>query len=152
MAEKRIELLNEGRKHAEITDAEKRAVHMAREAGVDIVEAVEDFIAQHGALARSLPIEDVIDEFLEMKASESKAEDRQIKNPLDEAEICAQRSDILSALWSITAAWDRAGRPLPRLKLPDGAKSSAAFSNRRASPLRAPALPPPYRATATPRT
>ena len=50
---------------------------------------------------------------------EAMAENRQIQNPLDEAEICAQRAEILSALWSITTAWDRAGRPLPKLKLPD---------------------------------
>jgi hypothetical protein len=56
---------------------------------------------------------------VELFLREAMAEDRQIKNPLDEAEICAQRSCILSALWSITSDWDRKGRPLPRLKLPD---------------------------------
>ena len=50
---------------------------------------------------------------------EAMAENRQIKNPLNEATICAQRADILSALWSITTAWDLAGRPLPKLRLPD---------------------------------
>ena len=66
-------MLNEGRRHGEITDAERRAVHAAREAEINIAEAVERFIAERSSLARSLPIEDVVDEFLEIKATEGKS-------------------------------------------------------------------------------
>jgi integrase len=72
-SQKYIELLNEGRRHGEITDAERRAVHVAREAEINIAEAVERFIEERGALARSIPIEDAVDEFLEIRKSESKS-------------------------------------------------------------------------------
>ena len=48
---------------------------------------------------------------------EARAEDRNIAHPLDEPAIRNLRSEILSALWGLTLDWDRAGRPVPKLKL-----------------------------------
>jgi hypothetical protein len=48
---------------------------------------------------------------------EAKAEDRKIKHPLDESTLRDLRPEILSALLGITLNWDRAGRPLPKLKM-----------------------------------
>ena len=71
--QKHVELINEGRKHGEITDAERRAVLAAREHGVNIAEAVDAFIARSSAFTRSVPIESAIDEFLEIRAGEGKS-------------------------------------------------------------------------------
>ena len=43
--QKHVELANEGRKHGEITDAERRAILSAREHNVDVAAAVDAFIA-----------------------------------------------------------------------------------------------------------
>ena len=72
-AEKEVELLNEGRRHAEISDSEKRAVYAAREAGVDLISALDAFIAQQGVLTRSLPLARAVDEFLEVRENENKS-------------------------------------------------------------------------------
>jgi hypothetical protein len=56
---------------------------------------------------------------VELFLREARSEDRKINHPLDEQAIEGLRDAILSALWSITLAWDKAGRPLPRLKLKD---------------------------------
>ena len=54
---------------------------------------------------------------VELFLREAKAEDRLIKHPLDEPAIINLRPAILSALWGITMHWERAGRPLPKIKL-----------------------------------
>ena len=54
---------------------------------------------------------------IELFLREARSEDRKIKNPLDETVIEELRPAILSSLWSITRAWDEAGRPKPTLKL-----------------------------------
>ena len=54
---------------------------------------------------------------VELFLREAKSEDRRIKHPLNEQAIKELRPAILSALWSITQAWDRAGRPMPKLKM-----------------------------------
>jgi hypothetical protein len=54
---------------------------------------------------------------VELFLREAKAEDRQIKHPLDELAIRNLRPAILSALWGITLDWARAGRPMPKLKM-----------------------------------
>jgi hypothetical protein len=41
--EKIVELLNEGLRHGPITERERRAVYVAREAGVDVAEAIDAF-------------------------------------------------------------------------------------------------------------
>jgi hypothetical protein len=56
---------------------------------------------------------------IELFLREVRAEDRKIKHPLNESAIVGLREAILSALWSITLAWDKAGRPLPRLRMAD---------------------------------
>ena len=71
--QKEVELLNEGRRHAEISESEKRAVYAAREAGVDLINALDAFIAQQGVLARSLPLARAADEFLEVRENEGKS-------------------------------------------------------------------------------
>ena len=42
---------------------------------------------------------------------EAKAEERIIKNPLDDGPILALRPKILSALWALVKAWNDAGKP-----------------------------------------
>ncbi len=54
---------------------------------------------------------------VELFLKEARSEDRKINNPLDEAAIEKLRPAILSALWSMVHTWDKAGRPLPKLKL-----------------------------------
>jgi hypothetical protein len=48
---------------------------------------------------------------------EAKAEYRNIEHPIDDVAIIGLRSAILSALWSVTQAWDKAGRPAPKLRM-----------------------------------
>ena len=55
---------------------------------------------------------------VELFLREAKAEDRLIKHPLDEPTIVNLRPAILSALCGITLHWNRAGRPVPKIKLP----------------------------------
>jgi hypothetical protein len=52
---------------------------------------------------------------IELFLREARPEDRVIENPLDDARIQASRSEINSALWTIIRAWDKAGRPKPRI-------------------------------------
>lgn len=47
---------------------------------------------------------------VELFLKEAKAEDRAIKNPLDDERILALRPQILSALWALVREWDKAGR------------------------------------------
>jgi hypothetical protein len=54
---------------------------------------------------------------VELFLREAKAEDRVIEHPLDELTVNNLRPVILSALWSITLAWAKAGKPLPKLKM-----------------------------------
>lgn len=51
--------------------------------------------------------------FVELHMQEERAEDRQFKRPLEAGELLANRSQILSALWTMIQAWDHAGRPGP---------------------------------------
>jgi integrase len=69
-AEKQIELLNEGRRLGEITDAERRAVHEAREANIDLGEAVAAFKETRASLARSIPLGTAVEEMLEVRSGE----------------------------------------------------------------------------------
>ena len=62
---------------------------------------------------------------VELFLKEAKAEDRFIKNPLDDERILALRPMILSALWALVRAWDEAKRPEPKRKHP----SFEAWSN-----------------------
>ena len=55
---------------------------------------------------------------VELFLREARAEDRIIKNPLDEAGVIALRPAILSALWGLTLAWAEAGQPPPQIRLP----------------------------------
>jgi integrase len=68
-----VELTNEGRKHAEITDAERRAVIAAREAGVKLQDLIDTHLEEHAQNARSVRIDVAIDEFLEVRENEGKA-------------------------------------------------------------------------------
>ena len=54
---------------------------------------------------------------IELRLLEARAEDRIIKNPLNDATIIGYRSAILSALWSITLDWERASQPLSTTRL-----------------------------------
>jgi hypothetical protein len=72
-AVKRVELLNEGRRHAEITDAERRAIHAAREAGFSLKDAVDHYATHLEAFSRSAKVEVVIDELLSIREAEGKA-------------------------------------------------------------------------------
>ena len=54
---------------------------------------------------------------VELFLREARSEDRRIKHALNEQTIKELRPAILSALWSITQAWDRAGRPMPKLRM-----------------------------------
>ena len=71
--EKEIELLNEGRKHSEITREERQAILLARENGFPVRKAVEFYMDYHAAVGRSIPVEDAIGEFLSIRESEGKS-------------------------------------------------------------------------------
>jgi hypothetical protein len=55
----------------------------------------------------------VVELFLE----QARAEDRQIKNPLDDAKIAKIRPKILSACWALVLSWNQKGRPNPKKML-----------------------------------
>jgi integrase len=81
--EKGIELTNEGRKHEEITDAERRAVHMARELEERLIEsgvkgfslnaAIDDYAARMRLLANSVPVLRAVEEMLELREAEGRS-------------------------------------------------------------------------------
>ena len=71
--EKEIELLNEGRKHSEITRDERQAILLARENGFPVRKAVEFYIDHQAAICRSIPVEDAIEEFLSIREAEGKS-------------------------------------------------------------------------------
>jgi integrase len=71
--QKEVELLNEGRRHGPITERERRALYIAREAGVDVAEAIDSFIAQHAARERCASVELAAEELLERRESEGKS-------------------------------------------------------------------------------
>src|SRR6476659_4772879 len=71
--EKEIELINEGRKHSEITSEERQAILLARENGFPVREAVVFFMDHHAAIGRSIPVEDAIEEFLSIREGEGKS-------------------------------------------------------------------------------
>jgi integrase len=81
--EKGIELTNEGRKHEEISDAERRAVHMARELeerllergveGFSLNAAIEDYAARMQSLADSVAVLRAVEEMLELREAEGRS-------------------------------------------------------------------------------
>jgi integrase len=81
--EKRIELANEGHKHEGVNDAERRAVHMARELeqrliesgveGFSLTAAVEDYAARLRSLAHSVTVLKAVEEMLELREAEGKS-------------------------------------------------------------------------------
>jgi integrase len=81
--EKGIELTNEGRKHEGITDAERRAVHMARELeerllgsgvkGFSLTAAIEDYAARMQSLADSVTVLRAVEEMLELREAEGRS-------------------------------------------------------------------------------
>jgi integrase len=68
---KLVELTNEGRRHATISDAERRAIHEARDAGLDLASLVTEAIKARQW--SSVKLDNLIDEFLDTKAAESRA-------------------------------------------------------------------------------
>jgi integrase len=72
--EKEVELLNEGRKHGEITSEERQAILLARENGFPVREAVEFYIDHHAAIGRSISVEEAIEEFLSIREGEGKSQ------------------------------------------------------------------------------
>ena len=68
---KLVELTNEGRKHAAISDSERRAIHEARDAGLDLASLVTEAIKARQW--SSVKLDNLIDEFLDTKAAESRA-------------------------------------------------------------------------------
>ena len=81
--EKRIELLNEGRKHGELTDGERRAVIAARElneslvaegiGSFTLVDAVEHYAAYLKSLKRSTSVQRAAEELIEIREAEGKS-------------------------------------------------------------------------------
>ena len=81
--EKRIELLNEGRKHGELTDGERRAVIAAREleeslvaegiGSFTLVDAVEHYAAYLKSLKRSASVQRAAEELIEIREAEGKS-------------------------------------------------------------------------------
>jgi hypothetical protein len=55
---------------------------------------------------------------IELLLEEARAEDRAIKNYLDEIRLIERRSKLLSIFWALVHAWDQAERPAPSLILP----------------------------------
>lgn len=49
--------------------------------------------------------------FVELFSETPRAEERQFKQPLDEAVLVARRGEILGALWAMVQAWNASGRP-----------------------------------------
>jgi hypothetical protein len=72
-SEKIVELLNEGSQHAPITESERRAIYVAREAGVDVATAIDEAIARHAAKGRSVSIELAAEQLVERRESEGKS-------------------------------------------------------------------------------
>jgi integrase len=81
--EKGIELTNEGRKHEEITDAERRAVHAARELeerlaasgikGFSLSAAIEDYAERLRFLGDSVTVLKAVEEMLELREAEGRS-------------------------------------------------------------------------------
>jgi integrase len=81
--EKAVALTNEGRRHEEITDAERRAVHMARELaerlaesgikGFSLTAAIEDYAARMRSLADSVTVLKAVEEMLELREGEGRS-------------------------------------------------------------------------------
>jgi integrase len=71
--EKKIELLNEGRRHGEITNGERRAILVARERGFSVEDAVEFYGKHFESLKHSTSVELAIEEFLSIREAEGKS-------------------------------------------------------------------------------
>jgi hypothetical protein len=52
--------------------------------------------------------------FVELFMKEERAEDREFRRVLDDAELLSMRPNILGALWAIVREWDVADRPKPK--------------------------------------
>ena len=72
-ATKKIELLNEGRKHGEITEDERQAILVAREKGFTVREAIDHFAKHIELLTRSVTIAIAIEEFVSVREAEGKS-------------------------------------------------------------------------------
>jgi integrase len=82
--EKTVELTNEGRKHEEVSDVERRAVHAARELeerlaesgieGFSLNAAIEDYAARLQSLADSVTVLKAVEEMLELREAEGKSQ------------------------------------------------------------------------------
>jgi integrase len=81
--EKQVELLNEGRKHGEITEEERRTVIVARELderlsaggikGFTLKAAVDHYAAHLKALTHSTAVRKAVEEFIEIRKAEGKS-------------------------------------------------------------------------------
>ena len=81
--QKQVELVNEGRKHGEITDEERRAVLAAREleerlsengvTGFALKDAVEHYSAHLKALSTSRTVQKAAEELIELREAEGKS-------------------------------------------------------------------------------
>ena len=70
---KLVELTNEGRRHATISDAERRAIYEARDAGLDLASLITEAIKTRRW--SSVKLDALVDEFLDTKAAESRSGD-----------------------------------------------------------------------------
>ena len=70
---KLVELTNERRRHATISDAERRAIYEARDAGLDLPSLVADAIKARKW--SSVKLDALVDEFLDVKEAESRSGD-----------------------------------------------------------------------------
>jgi integrase len=81
--QKQVELINEGRKHGEITDEERRAVLAAREleghlsesgiAGFALKDAIDHYSAHLKALSTSRTVQKAAEELIELREAEGKS-------------------------------------------------------------------------------
>ena len=72
-ADKEVELLNEGVRHAELSDEERGAVYAVRAAGFSVKEVVDSFLRTRAVLERSTTLETAIEELLTVRSAEGKS-------------------------------------------------------------------------------
>ena len=87
-----VELTNLGRKHAAITDAERRAVLAAREANVPLTEITEAYLKERAARSRSVLLSAAIEQFIDIRESEGKAH-RHIQDLTQKLRAFARKHD-----------------------------------------------------------
>lgn len=71
--DKIVELLNEGVRHGPITERERRAIYVAREADVDVNNAIEFFITHRLIRQRSVTVGRAGEELVERREAEGKS-------------------------------------------------------------------------------